>query len=156
MRVCDLQAGGQYRDRRANRPRSVTDEMEGGRGVKLRKQRRRYELEVSGWRYTRRLVLGFRWGEWWIGARRNFQCDWWEIGLFGLTVCVPYEKRLRKKPKPPGRIHHVPAGAERCPRCGDINYDPDTLVCITCTYGDDGYADGRFCDGWDTAVKEMA
>jgi hypothetical protein len=26
---------------------------------------------------------------------------------------------------------------DRCDRCGDVNYDEDTLVCLTCTYPDD-------------------
>jgi hypothetical protein len=36
---------------------------------------------------------------------------------------------------------------EHCDRCGDTNYDPDTRVCLTCTYPDDpssrAYLDGR-------------
>ena len=64
--------------------------------MKIHKRQRRYEIEVSGWRYTRRLLVGFRRGEWWIGWRRNFQADWWEIAVFGLTVCVPDEKKPRK------------------------------------------------------------
>ncbi|MDG4791991.1 hypothetical protein O7626_39955 [Micromonospora sp. WMMD1102] len=64
--------------------------------MKIRKWPRRYEIEVSGWRYTRRLLVGLRRGEWWIGARYNFQCDWWEVGAFGLTVCVPAEKTPRR------------------------------------------------------------
>jgi hypothetical protein len=64
--------------------------------VKIRKRARRYEIEVSGWRYTRRLLLGVRRGEWWIGARYDLQCDWREIGIFGLTVCVPNEKTPRR------------------------------------------------------------
>lgn len=42
---------------------------------------------------------------------------------------------------------YVPAGATHCPRCGDQNWETDRR-CITCTDGDDGYADGAFADGW--------
>lgn len=37
------------------------------------------------------MIFGYRHGEWWIGARHNPQCDWWEIGLLGLTLIVPHE-----------------------------------------------------------------
>lgn len=36
----------------------------------------------------RRLIWGIRSGEWWIGARRNFQADAIEVNVFGLTLLV--------------------------------------------------------------------
>ena len=55
----------------------------------------RWPVEVTGWRYTRRLTVGFRRGEWWIGVRHSLSCDWWEIGLLGLTLTIPAEKQPR-------------------------------------------------------------
>ncbi len=42
---------------------------------------------------------------------------------------------------------YVPAGAHWCPRCGDQNWD-DNRLCLTCTYGDSGYRDGLYANGW--------
>lgn len=33
-------------------------------------------------------IFGVRRGEWWIGARRNLECDAIEWNLFGLTMMV--------------------------------------------------------------------
>lgn len=110
-------------------------------------RRLRWTVDVPGWRYTRRWIIGVRHGEWWIGARHNFACDWWEIGLLGLTVCVPCEGKPRRR-RLPANVWRVPAGADRCPRCRDQNYESGTRICITCTWGDSGYADGRFANGW--------
>lgn len=42
---------------------------------------------------------------------------------------------------------YVPAGADYCPRCGDINWNPDTRQCITCANCTCGAAaDGRGTD----------
>ena len=57
---------------------------------------RRWWVEVTGWRYTRRWIFGIRRGEWWIGFRHDFACDWLEIGLLGLTLCIPTEKEARR------------------------------------------------------------
>jgi hypothetical protein len=50
---------------------------------------------------------------------------------------------------------YVPEGATHCPRCGDQNWDV-TRKCITCTDGDDGYADGAFAAGWSAEAGEQA
>lgn len=50
---------------------------------------------------------------------------------------------------------YVPAGALWCPRCGDQNWD-EGRRCITCTDGDDAYADGAFAGGWSPAAAERA
>ena len=47
---------------------------------------------------------------------------------------------------------YVPAGAERCPRCKDVNWEASTRLCVTCTRGDSGYADGAFAQGWSAAA----
>jgi hypothetical protein len=51
---------------------------------------------------------------------------------------------------------YVPPGALRCPRCGDQNWETPSRRCITCTDGDDGYADGVFADGWSVEAAERA
>lgn len=50
---------------------------------------------------------------------------------------------------------YVPAGATHCPRCGDQNWT-EARRCITCTDGDDAYADGAFAEGWSPAATEQA
>lgn len=50
---------------------------------------------------------------------------------------------------------YVPEGAIACPRCGDQNWTAARL-CITCTDGDDAYADGAFAAGWSPAALERA
>jgi hypothetical protein len=50
---------------------------------------------------------------------------------------------------------YVPVGAGHCPRCKDQNWD-DRRRCITCTDGDDAYADGAFADGWSAEAAERA
>jgi hypothetical protein len=50
---------------------------------------------------------------------------------------------------------YVPAGQDHCPRCGDTNFD-ERRRCITCTDGDDAYADGLFADGWSADAGELA
>jgi hypothetical protein len=50
---------------------------------------------------------------------------------------------------------YVPEGAERCPRCKDQNWD-HRRRCITCTDGDDGYADGAFAAGWSAEAADRA
>lgn len=50
---------------------------------------------------------------------------------------------------------YVPAGAIACPRCGDQNWD-ESRRCITCTDGDDAYAEGAFAGGWSEAAAERA
>lgn len=52
---------------------------------------KRWHVEVTGWRYTRRWRVGIRTGEWWIGWRRDFACDQWEINVLGLTAFVLHE-----------------------------------------------------------------
>lgn len=52
---------------------------------------KRCYVEVTGWRYTRRWRVGFRSGEWWIGVRRSFEADAYEINVFGLTALIPDE-----------------------------------------------------------------
>lgn len=51
-------------------------------------------------RFANGLIIGFRRGEWWVGARHNFVGDAWELGLFGLTLIIPLETvwRWRRKP----------------------------------------------------------
>jgi hypothetical protein len=39
-------------------------------------------------RWGRTWIWGVRSGEWWIGARSNFQADVTEFNLFGLTLLV--------------------------------------------------------------------
>lgn len=107
----------------------------------------RWTIDVTGWRYTRRWVFGIRRGERWIGARRNFACDWWEFGIFGLTVAIPDERQPRQPAEPPANAFHVPVGADWCPRCGDTNYDEASRTCITCAHGDDAYRGGEFRNG---------
>jgi ribosomal protein L37E len=51
---------------------------------------------------------------------------------------------------------YVPAGAVWCPRCGDQNWAEVTRLCITCTYGDDSYADGAFSAGWSAEAADRA
>lgn len=51
---------------------------------------------------------------------------------------------------------YVPAGAEWCPRCGDVNWAESTRLCITCTDGDDSYAGGAFAAGWSAEAAERA
>lgn len=52
----------------------------------------RYQVMVTGWRYTRWWFVGIRYGEWWIGWRKDFQADGWEINALGLMVFVCADK----------------------------------------------------------------
>ena len=98
------------------------------------RRRLRWELDVTGWRYTRRWVVGVRSGEWWIGARYDFPCDWLEIGILGLTLCIPAGGTRRESLN---LTFRVPVGQDWCPRCGTINYEMVFRVCLTCTFPDD-------------------
>lgn len=47
---------------------------------------RRWRWRRQKWGYA--FIWGFRHGEWWIGARRNFAMDAIEVNAFGLTLIV--------------------------------------------------------------------
>ncbi len=51
-------------------------------------KRRRHR---NGW------VTGYRTGEWWIGARRDFWAEGVEFCFFGLSLFVPNETRRRNR-----------------------------------------------------------
>lgn len=42
-------------------------------------------------RWGRRLIWGYRSGEWWIGVRRNFEADVIEWNLLGFSLFVGRE-----------------------------------------------------------------
>lgn len=50
--------------------------------------------------------LGLLRGEWWIGVRRDFQCDWWHINVLGLSLVLTSElfcairQKLRRRTTP--------------------------------------------------------
>ncbi len=45
---------------------------------------------LTRWRQFRRWRwrIGLARGEWWIGWRYDFRCDWFTIGVLGLTLLV--------------------------------------------------------------------
>lgn len=45
----------------------------------------------NGW------FMGFRRGEWWIGVRHDFGCDWAEVGFLGLSLIIPKEAWYRRQ-----------------------------------------------------------
>lgn len=48
-------------------------------------------------RFGNGVIVGVRRGEWWVGVRRSFATDAYEVGFLGLTLILPQELFERRR-----------------------------------------------------------